>query len=83
MESEIKALTERLDNCDGKDCGCNASYSGECTCDADWTTWEEIELMIKVAKRDAALIKARDALQLCRPEHVTRPAIKAINEVLK
>jgi len=36
----------------------------------------------EVQAKDAALIKARDALQLCRPDHVTRPAIKAINEVL-
>ena len=36
----------------------------------------------RARKLEAALIKARDALQLCRPEHVTRPAINAINEVL-
>jgi hypothetical protein len=57
-------------------CVCNAYSSSECTCGVDWTPSEVYELKV-------ALIKARDALQLCRPEHVTRPAINAINEVLK
>ncbi len=60
---------------DGMGCVCNAYSSSECACGVDWTPSEVYELR-------AALIKARDTLELCRPEHVTRPAIKAINEVL-
>ena len=43
---------------DGKGCICHAYYSGECACDADWTTQEVLDLRAVVVASMEAIVAA-------------------------
>jgi len=40
---------------DGKGCICAARYSGECSCDADWTPQEVIDRDVRIKSLEAEL----------------------------